>query len=1414
MNAEVVAAESVFQGRYEILSLLRKEDLVTLYEGRQLATGQRVAIKVLSPRQDGGSPDAARRRSARFRREMRFCAQLHHPNIVRLIDSGQTDAGQLYTVFELVPGKSLAELLEAEGALAPHEARHLMLQVLDALSCAHGRGLVHGGLRPGAIAIVPTGARRNALVLDLGIGAAVAGARGDGDETPASVAPVYAAPEQRRGFPPTARSDLYAWGLVFLECLTGRPAVMSGAGSLGALGPEQPPPVRIPPALVGHPLGALLRRTILEDIGARSVTAESLLRELEACSTVGLRREDLIGPAAPPAPLGPDGAGGAAQENRGAIEPTQEAPWASWAAAPRAAAPRGPGSSMAGAAHEDAAWPGALVRPAASGAPPPARAREAERRPLTAVCCVVTAAGPGIAAMEVDEVDELFGAVQELCAEVARRHRGRLAGALGDQVLLHFGFPVAQEDDARRAARAALEIAARIRAQSARLAAERGIALDVRAGIHTGVVVAREGQQHVQHLGMTLQTAARLGALAAPGAVVASGDTHKLLRGAFDLEGTELRVSLGSASAVPVYRVREELPREAPERPGPGDEAAPLFGREQELALLMQRWEQIRKGAGQSALVTGGPGIGKSRLAMELARRLRLGPRDWIECRCANDRRHSALHPVVDLLERLLEPEAGDTSRSRLERLEALLAEYPFHLPDAVPVLAALLSIPLGDRYAPPLDPPQRQKERTIATLLSLLFERAERRPVLLVVEDLHWADPVTLEWLRALVAEAASARVLALMTARPEFVPPWPTSGMLQIQLGRLDRAHVEAMAAKIAGGKALPSEVLEQIVRRADGVPLFIEELTRMVLESGALRDEGGRYTLAEPLSEIAIPTTLRGLLMARLDRLGRAKETAQAAAVLGREFSAEVLGAVSPLGAEAVREDLERLVAADLLHRRHRARCAVYMFRHVLLRDAAYESLPRRTRQQAHARSARAIEERFPEIAEAQPELLSWHHASAGQMRQAIAYAERAAERALQRPAGRADETEAVTHLHNALGWLSALPEGRERAMTELRLNNLLILALLERRGYMNPELIAAVRRCEELNESLGESSLTTPTLGAMFVYHHVRSPRREARAVADRLVASAERSGDSAQLVWSLPLLGQCLWIEGKLSEARVHLERVLALYRPEAHGGQVFVYGLDARIYAEITLSNVLCLMGYPRQALARGEAAAAWAYQLQHFTSMGMAQLYRLMLYHYCRMRADLAEDSRELTAMVDRERLWFRDYCWTLRRWVEGDLDRLMEHVDALRSSGLLLGMTYYPSLEAELMAERAQHGAAIERFDDCLRTAERMGEMYYVPELYRLKAASVLARDPRAREGEECLQQAMAHARAQGARLPELRSTLALCRMLLGQRRNDEALVLLSELDRWPAEYAAMPEIAESRGLLRELSGEPRGA
>ncbi|AUX40927.1 protein kinase [Sorangium cellulosum] len=1399
MSAEHAAADAAFLSRYELVSLLAKDRSAELYKARQRATGQLVAVRMMPVDGAGRREDLARRRGARLRRSVRLCARLHHPNIVRLIDAGQTEQGQLYTVFELVPGQNLSELLADEGALGPQEARHLMLQVLDALGCAHGLGVVHGEMCPAAVVVVPTGARRNALVIGFCSGVVAAGVREDGEAAPGSGerplgAPVYAAPEQLRGFPPTARSDLYSWALVFLECLTGKPAVTRRSLASGALEQASAGAIRIPAALRDHPLGALLRRATQADIAARSVTADGLLRELDACSVDGLSRGALTHPDDAPA------GEGRAETGR----PTARA----GARGSAAATPEAPGGLARGSAAATPEASGELARGSAATTleAPATRAIEAERRPLTAVCCALTLAGPGLAAVDVDEVDELFGELLELCDEVARRHGGRLECALGDQVLLHFGYPAAHEDDARRGARAALEIAAEIRARSARLEAERGISVALRAGIHTGLVVAREGQQHVQHLGVTLQTAARLSAAAAPGAVVVSGETHQILRGVFDCEETRACVGLEGTGAARVYRLNDELP--APDRTGSGEDMAPLFGRELEIDLLIQRWGQARQGTGQSVLVTGGPGIGKSRLALELVRRLRREAHACLECRCSSDRRKSALHPIVDLLERLVGIGPDERSRDNLDALEALLSRYHFRLEETVPLLAALLSIPLSDRYTPAADPPLRQRRQTFETLLSLVFEMAEERPMLLLVEDLHWADAATLEWLGALVGEVPSARVLALLVARPEFAPPWATSGMLQIQLGRLDRAHVQRMVEQIAGGRALPAAVLEQIVRRADGVPLHVEELTRMVLESGTLREEAGRYVLSAPLSEIAIPTSLRALLAARLDRLGRAKETAQIAAVLGREFTCELLAAVSQGGESAVREDLDVLIAADLIHGKPRASGTLYTFKHVLLRDAAYESLPRRAQRWVHARVARALEESFPEIVEARPELLARHWAAAGQKPKAIGYAERAAERALNWPGGIDQDAEAVAHIKDALGWLAAIPDERERAYAELRLSNLLIQALLDSRGHMDSELMAAVGRCQELNDMLGDTPLTSPTLWAMCAYHHQRNHRPEARQLAERLVNMAERSGDTGQLVWSLPLLGHCAWIEGKLREARQHLERAVALYDDEAHRRHAFLYGMDSRALAEATLVLVLCLLGYPKEAIALGERVVAWARELDHPPSLWQASIFLIMARHFGRDREKVAEESRRLEEQTKRKKFRYSEYCATFRCWAAGDLDGLLQ-TEPLRSREFLLGRTYYLSLAAELEAERGQHEAAIERLDRGLRLAEETGEVYYVPELCRLKAASVLAYAPRAPEGEACLQRAIAVARTQGARLLETRATVALCRVLLAQGRRDEGRTLLGEICGSPDEPATMPELIEARRLLGELSG-----
>src|SRR5580704_10058990 len=490
----------VFQGRYEILHALRSGGFADVYKARQLATGQLVAVKVMHSAEGRGAADAEQR-LRRFEREMRLCAELHHPNIVGLIDSGRTDDGRLYLVFEFVPGQDLADLLAAEGALDPREARHLMLQVLDALGCAHGQGSVHRDLKPANIMVVSTGARRNALVLDFGIGALTALAAGEARLTASNeivCTPCYAAPEQVRGAAPTARSDLYAWGLVFLECLTGRPAVTGRSLQEVLLAQVSAEPIAIPAPILGHPLGAILRQALVKDVARRATTADGLLRELEACEVDGLRREDLLATRAR-AELGSASTEAAPETMR-----LDRPPHA------KSALPTSAGESAAG---------GAPSTPDGLQAPLPARPIEGERRPLTVVCCALTAAGPGLETVDVEEVDEALGAEQEVCAEIARRHRGSVAGALGESVFLYFGYLAAQEDDARRAARAALEIAAENRARSARLAAEQGVALEARIGIHTGLVLAREGQGSAQPFGTTTQIAARLSALAAPGAI-------------------------------------------------------------------------------------------------------------------------------------------------------------------------------------------------------------------------------------------------------------------------------------------------------------------------------------------------------------------------------------------------------------------------------------------------------------------------------------------------------------------------------------------------------------------------------------------------------------------------------------------------------------------------------------------------------------------------------------------------------------------------------------------------------------------------------------------------------------------------------------------------------------------------------
>src|SRR5262245_43860942 len=792
-----LAVGSLLQGGYDILAEVGGGSFGWVYRARQLSTGQQVAVKILRTAHAAGTAGSSDARE-RFRREMRLCAELSHPNIVRLIDSGETAEGLLFAVFEFVPGTTLRELLAQEDKLTLREAIHLMSQVLDALSCAHARGVVHRDLKPENIMITETGARRNAMVLDFGLGGLLqeAAALALPRLTPTCELlgpPCYAAPEQLRGEPTSARSDLYSWGLVFLECLTGALATEGASGHdviMRQLGPE---PVPIPAWLRGQWLGRVLQVVTAKSVDKRDVTIPGLLDALSTIASGEPLRSDTTGQAARTA---------------------------------------------------------------------------AERRQLTVMSCRIALGATDERELDLDEQDDLLHAFEATVRDIVHDAGGQLTSVLGERILVVFGHPQAREDDARRAVRAALRIATEAQRTSERLESERSVRARAHIGVHTGLVIVRDlprvGERGLSDLlGPTPQIAARLEERAGPSEVLVSSDTHRLLRGVLHAEPAgSLRLSAHSAD-MPIFLVTAAQQRPTIES-FRGLPEQPLVARRLERAHLLEAWARARAGSPGVTLLTGEPGIGKSRLLRELRREVPAP--DWLECRCVIENQSSPLRPFAELLAALPEP------------IETLLERLGFDLPATVPLFARLLEHPADARFPSLAVTPERQKELMLTALVSLAIRVAQERPVVLAVEDLHWGDPTTTELVGLLVEEIRAARMTAgegpvrlllALSARPEFDPPWSTHDLDIIQPARLGREDVEAMvAAAVASGQVVDPRVVDLVAGRSDGVPLFVEEVTHVLVEAGQLTAP------AEPLPrdtpEFEVPASLRDLLAARLDSL----------------------------------------------------------------------------------------------------------------------------------------------------------------------------------------------------------------------------------------------------------------------------------------------------------------------------------------------------------------------------------------------------------------------------------------------------------------------------------------------------------------------------------------------------------------
>ena len=738
------------------------------------------------------------------------------------------------------------------------------------------------------------------------------------------------------------------------------------------------------------------------------------------------------------------------------------------------------------------------------------RPTEAERRQLTVMFVDLVGSTALSAALDPEEMGAAIRVYQNAVAGETLRFEGHIAKFMGDGVLAYFGWPQAHEDDAERAVRAGLALARTVGELEAG-----GHRLAARIGIATGLVVVGEtvGEGEAQErsvVGETPNLAARLQALAAPGAVVISQATRRLVGTLFELTDLGPTQIKGFAEPVAAFRVEGEGSAHGRFEALHGQRLTPLIGRDHELAMLLERWNWAKDGDGQVVLIAGEAGIGKSRLLHALREKLADEPHIAISHLCSAYHTNSALHPIVAQLQRAAGFASHDEPADRLTKLEALLAQGAEQLDEATPLFGALLGVATDERYRAPNLSPQRQKQRTFEVLIEQLAGLARKRPVLQLYEDLHWADPSTLELLEMVVERARGLPILVVMTHRPQFSPPWSGQAhVTALPVNRLGRRQGAAMTLRVTGGKALPAEILDQILERTDGVPLFLEELTRTMIESGLMTDAGDHYELTGPLPPLAIPANLHDSLMARLDRLATVKELAQIGAVIGREFSYELLAAVADQPQERLESGLDQLVASELVFRRGSPPDATYSFKHALVKDAAYQSLLRSRRQQLHARLAQVFEARFPGVVETQPELLAYHLTEAGlDARAADAWA-RAGRAAL----GRSAMREAANSLSRAVSLLQGMPSSPERQRLELELLGALGVALTNTLGPASPEAQATHERADLLSQELGDRKARFRARWNLWRVYNVRAEFNSAVAAGDALLAEAQADGDA-------------------------------------------------------------------------------------------------------------------------------------------------------------------------------------------------------------------------------------------------------------------------------------------------------------